>query len=170
MLIVLGGLPGTGKTTIARKLVARLPAAYLRIDTIEQALMKAGELDEAGASRLRFGLRAGEIQPCARNHCHRRLRQSASGHPKAWRDVASSASKELLEVEVVCSDAAEHRRRVESRKAEIPEGRLPNWDEVLRREYETWTSQRLVIDSALIPASEAANLIFESSRVRPLAA
>ncbi|WP_207309915.1 hypothetical protein [Variovorax paradoxus] len=32
MLIVLGGLPGTGKTAIACELVARSPSAYLRID------------------------------------------------------------------------------------------------------------------------------------------
>ncbi|WP_371126640.1 AAA family ATPase [Variovorax sp. EL159] len=35
MLIVLGGLPGTGKTTIAREIVARSRAVYLRIDAIE---------------------------------------------------------------------------------------------------------------------------------------
>jgi len=38
MLIVLGGLPGTGKTAIARSLARRLNAVHLRIDTIEQAL------------------------------------------------------------------------------------------------------------------------------------
>ena len=34
MLIVLAGLPGTGKSTIARLLAVRLKATYLRIDTI----------------------------------------------------------------------------------------------------------------------------------------
>jgi predicted kinase len=38
MLIVLGGLPGTGKTAIARSLARKLNAVHLRIDTIEQAL------------------------------------------------------------------------------------------------------------------------------------
>ena len=42
MLIVFGGLPGTGKTTIARALALQLGAAYLRIDTIEQALRDCG--------------------------------------------------------------------------------------------------------------------------------
>ncbi|HMC44045.1 MAG TPA: AAA family ATPase, partial [Caballeronia sp.] len=36
MLIALGGLPGTGKTTVAQTLARKLAAVYLRIDTLEQ--------------------------------------------------------------------------------------------------------------------------------------
>ena len=38
MLIVIGGLPGTGKTALARGLARALDAVHLRIDTIEQAI------------------------------------------------------------------------------------------------------------------------------------
>lgn len=41
MLLIFGGLPGTGKSTIARLLAARLGAVWLRIDSIEQALIRA---------------------------------------------------------------------------------------------------------------------------------
>lgn len=51
-LIIFGGLPGTGKTTLARALAGQLAALYLRIDSIEQALRGsaafAGELLDAG--------------------------------------------------------------------------------------------------------------------------
>jgi predicted kinase len=42
MLIVLRGLPGVGKTAIARELARTLGAVHLRIDSIEQALRSAG--------------------------------------------------------------------------------------------------------------------------------
>lgn len=42
MLITLSGRSGTGKTTIARQLARELAAAYLRIDSIEQSLRRAG--------------------------------------------------------------------------------------------------------------------------------
>lgn len=73
-------------------------------------------------------------------------------------------SSGLLEVEIVCSDQAEHRRRVESRTTDIPGLIPPTWEAVMRHEYETWTTSRLVIDSALVGASEAAHLIMERSR------
>ena len=44
MLIVFSGLPGTGKTTIARGLAANAGAVYLRIDGIEQAIRNADVL------------------------------------------------------------------------------------------------------------------------------
>ena len=47
MLIVFGGLPGTGKTTVARELARQLGAVHPRIDSIEQALRNAGAADHS---------------------------------------------------------------------------------------------------------------------------
>ena len=49
ILVVFSGLPGTGKTSVARPLAARLHALYLRIDAIEQAMRDAG-VSEVGVA------------------------------------------------------------------------------------------------------------------------
>jgi predicted kinase len=51
-LIVFGGLPGSGKSSIARELARDTGAMWLRIDCIEQAIREsgvvAGSIDDAG--------------------------------------------------------------------------------------------------------------------------
>lgn len=53
-----------------------------------------------------------------------------------------------LEVELVCSDLAEHQRRVETRVSDIEGLVLPSWQRVVEREYETWDQDHLVLDKA----------------------
>jgi len=50
MLIILAGLPGVGKTTLARHLARRIRAMHIRIDSIEIAMGAARRTgdDEAG--------------------------------------------------------------------------------------------------------------------------
>ncbi|WP_147899840.1 2-C-methyl-D-erythritol 4-phosphate cytidylyltransferase [Serinicoccus profundi] len=51
VLVVLSGLPGVGKTTVARAACRRLGAAHVRVDTLEQALLRGG-LPEADLGAL----------------------------------------------------------------------------------------------------------------------
>ena len=41
-LIVLAGLPGSGKSTIARELARRTGAIWLRVDSMDQAIWASG--------------------------------------------------------------------------------------------------------------------------------
>ena len=167
MLIVLGGLPGVGKTAIAREIVARSPSAYLRIDTIEHTLKKMSAPQAVGpagyvlayelaSSNLELGMTV--VADCV---------NPLSVTREAWRAVAARTCSALLEVEVVCSDLAEHRRRVDARKADILAFITPTWEDVLHHEYDAWTTPRLVIDSAVVGANEAAKLILERPGHRP---
>jgi predicted kinase len=132
MLIVLSGLPGVGKTTIARELACALAAVYLRIDSIEQALRQAGLAVEAEGYAVAHAvaadnLRAGQtvVADCVNPWPLTR---------DEWRGVAEQIGVPLVEVEVVCSDHVEHRRRVESRAADIAGHRVPTWQEVVERD------------------------------------
>lgn len=163
MLIVLSGLPGVGKTAIAREIVARSPSAYLRLDTIEQTLRAMSAFQDVGPAGyvLAYELASSnlELGKTVVADCVNPLPVTR----EAWRTVAVRTSSALLEVEVVCSDLTEHRRRVESRKVDIPAFTTPTWEDVLHHEYEAWTTPRLVIDSAVVEAKDAADLILERS-------
>jgi predicted kinase len=67
---------------------------------------------------------------------------------EAWAEVAREANARLINVEVICSDETEHRRRVETRSSHIPDLVLPTWDKVKSREYHPWTEPRIVVDTA----------------------
>jgi predicted kinase len=63
----------------------------------------------------------------------------------AWRGVAIDSGARVLEVEVVCGDPDEHRRRVEARGADIPGHAQPTWADVVEREFEPLADAPLVV-------------------------
>lgn len=155
MLVVFAGLPGVGKTTIARELARQVGAVYVRADSIEQAIRSAnvvpGSLDDAGyragyavaADNLALGhtVVADSVNPWMLTR-------------DAWRAVGVDAGRPVLEVEVMCSDANEHRRRVETRIGDVPGLVLPDWKAVRARDYHAWTRECVVIDSSAADVQE----------------
>jgi predicted kinase len=167
MLIVFSGMPGTGKTTIAKKLALRLAAVYLRIDTLEQALIKSGigyaDIGSSGyfaayavaRDNLLLGLSviADSVNPITITR-------------NAWRNCAFETGIEVVEIELICSDTTEHRRRIESRTADIPGHLLPDWKSVIEREYDSWNCDHIVIDTAKVSADHAVDAIIRNLPVR----
>lgn len=149
MLIIFGGLPATGKTTIARELARQLGAVYLRIDTIEQAMRDAATASQPISDEgYRVAYAVAED-----NLCLGLTVISDSVNPlqltrDAWIGVAHRAHARPAEVEVICSDPRVHRQRVETRTADIRGLKLPTWEEVAAREYEPWGREHIVIDTA----------------------
>ena len=153
MLIILSGLPGTGKTTIARKLAHALAAVYLRIDSIEQSIRGAGRPVDGEGYGVAYAvaednLRLGRIVVA---DCVNPWPLTRS----EWRAVADRTGVPALDVEIVCSDADEHRRRVETRATDITGHRLPTWQEVVERDYR----ERIVIDTARLSVDDSVRSI-----------
>jgi predicted kinase len=167
MLVVFSGLPGVGKSTIAAMLARSLPATYLRIDTIEQALracatLPAGVVAEGYAVAYLLAednLRAGGTV----------VADSVNPLPvtrDAWLAVANRAHVPVLEIEIVCSDASEHRRRVETRPSNVPGLRLPVWDEVLARDYRPWDRPHVILDTATRTAEDVVEALLAMPQLR----
>lgn len=164
-LIAFSGLPGVGKSSIARALARRIAAVYLRVDSIETALRRsvlrihpaedAGYLALAAVAKdnLEQGLDviADTVNPLALT---RRL----------WAETASAAGARLVDVEVLCSDQDEHRRRVEERHRRCGAPETPNWETVRRRRYEPWTEPRITVDSFAMSIAECVAAIAEARK------
>lgn len=155
MLIVLGGLPGVGKTTIARELARQLSAVHIRIDSIEQAIRASGvtvvSLDDAGY-RVAYAV-AGDNLALG----HVVIADSVNPLPvtrTAWLEVARHAHAPAIEVEITCSNEAEHRRRVEGRSS-VDGQAGPTWQEVVKRDYRPWPGANHVIDTAVHTPEQA---------------
>ena len=146
LLIVFGGLPGTGKTTIARELSRRLDASYVRIDTIEQSLRAAG-LAVGAMGYVIANAVAGENLRIGRVVVTDSVNPVLASRD-GWRETARKNAARLVEIEVICSDASEHRKRVESRLADINGLVQPSWQDVVSRAYEPWDREPVVLDTA----------------------
>ena len=148
-LIVFSGLPGTGKSSIARGVAPKVGAVWLRVDSVEQAIRESGvvhgSMDDAGY-RVLYALAydnllvgrdviADSVNPWMLTR-------------DAWRDVGLRAAARVIEVEVVCTDVEEHRRRIETRKSEVPGLVLPDWEAVIERDYHPWDRDRVIVDTA----------------------
>lgn len=158
MFIIFGGLPGSGKSTIAQSLASRMKALYLRVDSLEQAIRSSGILAASAgpgpagymgiyrlaADNLRLGhpVIADSVNPIEITRA-------------AFKAVAARASVRFLEVEVVCSDATTHRRRVETRPSTVDGLIPPTWEEVESLDYEPWRNPHLRLDTAHLSVEES---------------
>ncbi|WOE82119.1 AAA family ATPase [Pseudomonas protegens] len=165
MLIVFSGLPGSGKTTIARTLAPHLGATYLRIDSIEQGLRDAG-LAEVGKAGYQIALQLAEANLALGNPVLADCVNPVAESRQAWSDLAQRLDVPLLDVEVICSDLREHRRRVETRQVDVPGLQVPSWQSVLDHDYEVWAAAPLRLDSASLSPQQAVALILARLPVR----
>jgi predicted kinase len=152
VLIAFSGRPGVGKTTIARDVAARLGAVFLRIDSIEAALARSALRIRPAEDNLRAGLSV--VADCVNDVASTR---------SAWADVAARSAARLLNVEVICSDAAEHRRRIEMRRPDLEGQVLPDWRAVAGRAFEPLVEPRLVLDTAALVVAEAVERVVARS-------
>ncbi len=168
VLVVVGGLPATGKSTVASALARQAGFAFVRVDRIEQAIIDTAGLRQplgpvgytvaygVAAEQLRHGVSV--VAECV---------NPLGVTRDAWRDVAAGHGARLVEVELVCTDQAAHREQAQTREVDIPGLRLPDWEQITSREYEPWNRGHLVIDTATRTPAEAVAAILAAIPERP---
>lgn len=142
VLVVMAGLPGVGKSSIARSLCQEFGAYHLRVDAIEDGMKAFGILPEqiAGSgyvAMVNLARENLELGFCSVIDCVNPVALTR----RMFLEVAEVVGCEIISVEVICSDPLVHRARLESRGSE------PTWQEVLDREYEPWVEAGIRIDT-----------------------
>jgi predicted kinase len=152
VLAVFAGLPGVGKSTLAARVAAELPAAVLAVDTVD-FMLRRYEVSEPRPGFAAYGVVAGlaETQLEIGHHVIIDAVNPVRAARQLWVDLAERLQVPLRVVEVVCGDDNEHRRRVESRYAARDHDGIPDWVRVLERQadYEPYLGPRLVVDTFL---------------------
>jgi 2-phosphoglycerate kinase len=143
----MAGLPGTGKTAIAEAIGARLLKPVVSVDPIESAILRAG-IDADQPTGLAAYLVAETLTETVMRAGH--------GAParEQWVGLAARSGETLRFIEVVCSDPAVHRTRLEERERHLPHLVSPSWFAVEQSldDYAEWSGssgavERLTLDS-----------------------
>jgi predicted kinase len=163
LLVVFAGLPGSGKSVLARGVADAIGATYLRIDSIESAIVSTLMPYRDNPVGYVVAERVAADQLVAGRDVVADAVNAVAAARAGWVALAARTDAVLRFVEVRCSDAAEHRRRVETREPEMSGHGVPTWEQVLRRRYEPWPLElpaRLIIDNigdAAVHVAQIAN-------------
>ncbi|MGV9325329.1 AAA family ATPase [Streptosporangium sandarakinum] len=149
MLIVMSGLPGAGKSSIAQELGRLPPAPVLSVDPVEAAMWRAGigrGQPTGPAAYVVVEALASDVLALGQTV----IVDAVNDAREQWRGLARRRSVVLRHIEVTCSDHALHRRRLEGRRRDIDGFAEPTWAsvEARRANFGSWREDLLVLDSA----------------------
>jgi len=151
-LIVISGLPGTGKTTVGEAVARRSRAVWLSVDDLEDALLGVG-LPSDGTT----GVAAYEAVAAAASDNlslgHVVIVDAVNDSEPArdtWRRAADAASAPVVFVLLTPPPEREHRARLEGRTRHLAHQSEPSWERVRERAstYEAWRDPPVSIDSS----------------------
>jgi len=162
-LMVISGLPGVGKTSVAEIIAARTGSVHLSIDAVEGSLLACGlpagwevgvAAYEAASAMAEQNLRLG-------HHVVVDAVNDSEPARQTWRTAASRTGARMQFVHLVISDMHEHERRLASRDRGLVHVGEPTWSEVQRRRavYAAWSDELLEFDTSARTADEVADAL-----------
>lgn len=152
-LIIVSGLPGTGKSALAEAIGHELGVPVFAKDWLEATIRRCG-LNEISLPKG-LGYIGYELLTTLA------LRQLQIGQSvildsvastedirEQWRKLAQAYSAEWRVIECVCSDENVHRSRLKTRQRNIPGWHELEWSEVerVRGYFVPWVEPRLILD------------------------
>lgn len=162
-LIVISGLPGVGKTSIAEIAAARMGSVHLSIDVVEESILACGlppgwqvgvAAYEAVRATAELNLRLGRSVVIDAVNDSEAARQT-------WRAAVSRTRSRIDFVHLVMSDTREHEQRLSGRDRGLSFVGEPTWADVQRRraDYAVWSDEVLEFDTSARTVDEVADAL-----------
>ena len=151
-LVVLSGLPGSGKSHLAREISARYPLAVLASDALRRALVKRPTYSQKESARL-FAAVHGVLEDLLSRGVPALLDATnlKEMHRQPLYEIAARTGARLLVVEVRADDEMVRQRlnarRARENPADISEATVEVY-EMMREEAEPITRPHLVVDTS----------------------
>lgn len=143
MLIIICGLQGTGKTTVAKKVALKINGVVLRTDEIRKEIIKNPVYSKEEKDRVydeMFSRAKGLIKE------GRSVVLDATFVKKENRDRAKGISKEFRIIEVVCPEGVA-RERIRKRVGNKNEANFDNYLKY-KRFFEAVDEEHMVVDTS----------------------
>lgn len=162
-LVVVSGLPGVGKTSVAEIVAARTGSVHLSIDAVEESILACGlpsgwqvgvAAYEAARAMAEQNLRLGHDVVVDAVNDSEEARQ-------IWRTAATRTGAHIEFVYLMISDAREHERRLSGRDRGLVFVGEPTWTDVERRRADdaAWSDEVVEFDTAARTADEIADAL-----------
>jgi predicted kinase len=170
VLIVMAGVPGSGKSSIATYAAKLLGCSVISVDPIEAAILRSG-VERTQPTGLAAYVVAEAIAEDQLRLGHDVIIDAVNDAEPArqqWIELAQRIGEAPLFVEVHCSDVGVHRRRLETRRRDLPGFPEPEWETVADRQrlLREWSGPRLTLDSIQDVESNAERVLAEVRRRR----
>jgi predicted kinase len=163
ILYIFSGLPGVGKSSLAKNVAKLLNAVYIRVDTIEQGLRDLCNFDVQGEGyRLAYKIAQDNLR--VGNNIVTDQCNPINLTRKEWKEVAIKNGCNYVNIEIICSNKLEHRNRIENREKEVENLTLPTWEDVTERKYDIWDEEHIIIDTANKTVEESTKELMEKIR------
>ncbi|SFR06728.1 Adenylylsulfate kinase [Lentzea waywayandensis] len=169
VVVLVAGIPGAGKSTLAESLARRLRTPIFSMDWVLGSLVLARAVTDENVDEV-VDL---QLRAAVARHVQLGIDVivDATGHTREergqWRELTERLGGVFVGVECVCSDEVLHRERVEGRDRGIPgwHATVP-WKHVQRMRglWESWEDDHLVLDSAVETPDSSLERVLEMVR------
>jgi predicted kinase len=150
VLIVVSGLPCTGKSELAARIAPALGAPIFSVDPIESAILRAGiaRTFETGVAAYLVAEALAGAQLSRGGTAIIDAVSSVEWAKTLWRELAARHATALRVIECRCSNEVVYRERLAARDRGMAFAE-PTWTELeaRRAEYVPWTEPVLVVDA-----------------------